>query len=243
MEIGFSTIGFLLNNVELKANDNIDFVDEVEVVFDLGVDSLPKLNKPIKIHAPYFYTNLASLSKRHLKFSLDEISRVLDFGFDTVVHEGGFTTRFDGYIEKSVKIMETSFEFLTSKYTNIVLENTTNSLFSNFEEFLDFFMNFNVNFCFDISHYFIKEDKFNKPILLKDKYLERIRKVHISDTVQGKDLHLPIGSGNVDFRLVQAFLKDLKDDVSVVIESIPRGSNVFDFYREEIDKLKEIIYG
>ncbi|BAL80426.1 TIM barrel protein [Caldisericum exile] len=239
MRIGFSTIGFLLNGEKFELNSS--FVDEVEFVYDFDEISIPKVSVPISIHSPYFYTNLASLSKAHNEFSVKEISKALDFGLKTVVHEGSLTTRFNGYVSQAINIMKSSFEYLTERYKNIIVENTTGSLFSSFDDFVSFFSDFEVEFCFDVSHYFLKYGIFNKPIILKEKYLEKISKVHISDTVEGKDLHLPLGKGKVNFALVKDFIKDLRGDVSIIIESIPREGDVLKFYMEEVEKFREII--
>lgn len=241
MRIGISTIGFLLNNREIKGNF-IDLVEEVEFVYEFNTKKPSSFGKLVSIHSPYFYTNLASLSKTHLEFSIREIENALNEGLSTVVHEGSITTRFNGFLEESIRTMKQTFTNLTYKYKNILVENITGSLFDNFNEFVNFFLEFDVNFCFDIPHYFYKEGNFNRPILLNTKFIERVKKVHISDTFEGKDLHLSIGEGAIDFKIVKSFIKDLPQDVSIIIESIPRSGDVMDFYEREITKFMEIVY-
>jgi len=243
MKIGISTIAYILHRKDFNELLKIEDLNEVEFVFEFGYEEILNGVYSVSLHAPSRYVNIASLSDSHLEYSINEIKKALSKGFETVVHEGNFTTRFDGWVETSKKRMEYAMNLLSYHRQNIVIENVPETLFKDINEFFEFFSGFDVNFCLDISHYYLKFGNFNKAIPISDKYKERIKKIHISDTIEGKDLHLPIGEGNINFKELRSFLKEFKD-ARFIIESVPRNpDSITESFIKDLKLFSEVING
>jgi len=237
--VGISTIGILLHNKRIDIVIDIA-PDEVEFVFEFNEKSIIEGNFEKSIHAPHHYVNISALDNDALKFSKNEIRKTLQFGLPVVVHEGRNITNFNGWKSESLKRMEeTLLEF--SESSTILLENVTpSSYFKNIKEFFEFVSHFdNLFVCLDIPHVFANEGTLENLFAIKDKYKERILKIHISDTVEGKDLHLPLGEGVLPLNEVKSFLKEFS--VPLINEAVKRDDiDMVSFYKREIEKTRQI---
>lgn len=238
---GISTIGILLNGGDVKITREIP-TEEVEFVMEFNESGIIEGNFEKSLHASHHYTNISALNDSALEFSKKEVSKLFRFDLTVVVHEGRSITNFDGWKEKSLKRMEKTLSEL-SESGLLLLENITpSSYFANINEFFEFVLNFEkLKVCLDIPHVFANEGSLKNLFSLKDSYKERIGKIHISDTVPGKDLHLPLGEGALPLKEIAAFLKEF--DLPVINEAVPRNSeNLAEFFEKEVKKTKEILY-
>jgi sugar phosphate isomerase/epimerase len=94
-----------------------------------------------------------------------------------------------------------------------------------------------LRFCLDIGHanLFSKE---NKSIKFLKKFSQKLEHIHVSDNFGGNsehhDLHLPIGTGNIDFKPIFQYIKKIRYNNTLTLESITK-------YREEYLKTSKKI--
>ncbi len=238
--IGISTIGILLHHKSVEIVKKIN-ADEVEFVMEFNEDRIIDGNFEKSIHAPHHYTNISALNDSSLEFSKNEVKKFFKFGCSVVVHEGRSITNFNGWKNESLKRMEKTL-FELSQSGLLLLENITpSSYFKTIDEFFNFVMEFeNLKVCLDIPHVYANEGNLKDLFSLKDSYKEKVGKIHISDTIYGKDLHLALGEGTLPLKEISAFLKGF--DVPVINEAVPRNSeHIIEFFNVEIKKTREII--
>ncbi len=238
---GISTIGILLRHEDVSLVKRIA-PEEVEFVMEFNEKGIVQGNFSKSLHASHHYTNISALNDSALEFSKSEVKKLFHMHFSVVVHEGRSITGFDGWKAESFKRMESALSELLEE-GEILLENITpSSYFKNINEFFEFTLKFPcLKVCLDISHVFANEGSIKRIFELKDAYKEKIGKIHISDTVPEKDLHLAIGNGVLPWSDISAFLKEF--DVPVIDEAVPREpEKVEEFFKKEVQAVKELIY-
>ncbi len=236
--VGISTIGILLHGKSTSIVKKIA-PKAVEFVMEFNENDVIEGDFEKSLHAPHHYINTAAVRDSALKFAEEEISKLFRFHLSVVVHEGRNITNFDGWKGKAFDRMEKLFLKLSRK-GNILIENVTpSSFFNDINEFFVFADRNNLNVCLDFSHVMANEGNLKNIFSMKDKFKERIKKIHISDTVYGKDRHLPLGTGIMPLKEIKAFLKEF--DVPLINEAVMRKSgNIVRFYKEEIKKTEAL---
>ena len=237
--VGISTIGILLHHKSVSIVRDIA-PDEVEFVMEFNEKGPIEGNFEKSLHASHHYTNIAALNDSALSFAESEVEKLFKFHLSIVVHEGRSITGFDDWKSISFNRMEKLLQRLSGKGT-ILLENVTpSSYFSDINAFFDFVMRFDDLFvCLDIAHIFANEGNLKNLFSLKDRFKERIAKIHISDTTDGKDLHLPLHEGVLPLSEISAFLKEF--GVPLINEAVPRSVSDFTaFFKNEVEKTREL---
>ena len=236
---GISTIGILLHHKSVDIVKDIAPC-EVEFVMEFNESGIVEGSFKKSLHASHHYINIAALNGSALSFAESEVEKLFKFGLPIVVHEGRSITGFDDWKSISFSRMEKLLQRLSSKGT-ILLENITpSSYFSDINAFFSFVMRFDKLYaCLDISHIFANEGSLKNLFALKDRYKERVAKIHISDTIEGKDLHLPLGEGVLPLSKISAFLKEF--DVPLINEAVPRNvSDFVSFFKNEVNKTRAL---
>ncbi len=238
---GISTIGILLNGKSVSIVKEIP-AEEVEFVMEFNENGIVEGDFAKSLHASHHYTNISALNDSALEFSKREVSKLFRFGLTVVVHEGRSITNFDGWKEKSLWRMEKTLSELSESGIVLIENITPSSYFASLNEFFEFASKFDkLKVCLDIPHVFANEGSLKSLFSLKDSFKEKVGKIHISDTVPEKDLHLPLGEGALPLKEIAAFLKEF--DLPVINEAVPRNSeNLVEFFKKEVEKTKEILY-
>ncbi len=236
--VGISTIGILLHGKSTSIVKKIA-PKAVEFVMEFNEKNIIEGDFEKSLHAPHHYLNTAAVRDSALKFAEEEITKLFRFRLSVVVHEGRSITNFDGWKEKAFNRMEKLFLKL-NETGHILVENVTpSSFFKDINEFFTFADRNDLNVCLDFSHVMANEGNLKNVFSMKDKFKERIKKFHISDTVYGKDRHLSLGTGIMPLKEIKAFLKEF--DVPLINEAVMRESgDIVQFYKEEIKKTEAL---
>lgn len=183
-------------------------------------DSLSTTDMEIQIHAPLNDINLASINPRMRKSSVEEIERCMEMAsmidMDIVtVHPGvisPLSRYWDSRREKALESLRSLNQRAEEYGITLAIENLPDisiTMCTRPEEVKYFLERLDISFCLDIGHAYTSEHI--------DEFLEMDPvNVHLHDNRGDRDLHLPIGDGEIDLESVLAEMKGY--DGNYVIE-------------------------
>lgn len=182
-------------------------------------DILSTTDMKIQIHAPFNDINIASMNPRMRGAAVDEIikcfdmANILDVKMVTV-HPGvlspigRYCKETEGFaIESLKKVKKAADEYgLTAPLENMPdLWATTCITPEDMREHLD---RTGMEFCLDVGHA-------NTADRLDDFLSFKPVNIHLNDNIGDKDLHLPLGDGEIDFEHVINRLSDYKGNLVI----------------------------
>lgn len=201
-------------------------------------DALSTTKIQVQVHAPLNDINIASLNPDIRKTSVDEVKKslkmasMIDAGLVTV-HPGIYSP-LSRYMEDIIELSKESLIELkrsAEEYgVNLAVENLPEmwlTLCSEPEDIEYLTNEVGLDFCLDIGHAYIADS-------LEEFLNFSPVNVHIHDNEGDKDLHLPLGEGEINLKRVLRSLKNFKGNY--VIE----GRNMEDLL-ESRDYLKRLI--
>lgn len=164
-------------------------------------------NPQLTIHAPFMDLSPGAVDSRVREVTFERFSDVLDFAdilqAKVVVFHSGYEkwkydSRVDIWLEESLKTWIPLNRKAFALGVKIAIENIVEDEPSNLKLLVENINSKNFGLCFDTGHFNI----FSK-LFLSD-WLGMIKpyiiELHLHDNAKDKDLHLPIGNGNFDFR-------------------------------------------
>ena len=257
MKVGLSTLyclgqpfAVLLRQLETVDAENIEFIDDGNHAFnETRVEALKKIIKEkgftSSVHAPFIDINIASPSKPIRTAVLSRLKRSIQFSSELssnlwVFHPGlqtgisHFTPGLDWQVnlESVRELLSASEEF----GVNITIENGLHPLpflLRTAEDFTRFYKDLgetSLGLTLDIGHANVNS-QINE---FFEKLPEKIVHAHLHDNHGGRDEHLGLGDGNIDWpKTVRAF-KKISFKGTLVVES---EKNV----EESIQKLRTLL--
>ncbi|MFQ6128607.1 MAG: sugar phosphate isomerase/epimerase family protein [Thermoplasmata archaeon] len=200
------------------------------VIKDELEEAISSYGMKFTIHAPLSDINIGSLNPGIRTEALNQLVEVVrtthQLGMERVTMHPGFLSPITfGKRELAKKMVRASIEKIErrTKGTDVLkcLENMPRSfitLFTEPKEMLDLIDGTSFKLCLDVGHA-------NTTNNLSDflQHWERYGSIHIHDNNGRTDEHLPIGEGEVDFRMVLRKLKDFKGDFVIESRSVEEG--------------------
>ncbi|OYT65839.1 hypothetical protein B6U74_02415 [Candidatus Bathyarchaeota archaeon ex4484_205] len=228
IEIGISTLfaenldKFVISKIKDHKEIFWEIVDqEVELSWLQSLRRLREKGYTFGFHTPYKKIDITSANIFERMRSLEIIKRSVRRAREikpkyVVIHPGRGRRMYPEVEELLFEIseemkaldIEIVFENLPYKDSNIV----------NFRDSIEWSKRYNAGILFDVPHAYISGSM--------EGYLEKIEKidyVHVSDTWRGRDLHLPLGSGEIPW---QKILNHLKRFEGVIIIENKRWDDV-----------------
>ncbi len=226
-EAGFS--GWeIIDEGEQKVSNMTDEIEEILHSTDLV----------LSIHAPLSDLNIASLNDGIWEESVRQIEESIKRAYEfvekiCVVHPGSLSPL-------SIKNPEKAFERAVAGLKRIcwcadehglliAVENMTNIvplICRQPEELLHIINEVNednIGICFDVGH---ANTTKNMDDFLVDDVMKRVIHVHASDNHGDDDRHLPLGSGNIDWKKVFRKLQDNRYGGRIVLEMNSLGDGI-----------------
>lgn len=211
----------VLKNVQ-EYFDGWEFLCEKEHGWDKREeirDVLSTTDMEIQIHAPFNDINIASMNPRVRRAAVDEIVKCFDMAnmldVEKVTVHPGVRSPIGRYckdtkefaIESLTKIKNSADEHgLTAPLENMPdMWATTCIMPEEVEEYLD---RTGMLFCLDVGHA-------NTAGRLDDFLGFQPVNIHLNDNVGDKDLHRPLGEGEIDFEYVLNRLSDYKGNLVI----------------------------
>jgi sugar phosphate isomerase/epimerase len=174
------------------------------------------------MHAPFYDINIASINPGILKESLRQLKKIIGwadyFPVDRIIlHTGKTVSQSEFVMEKVREIVFNSFEELikeaVSKNIELLIENIGINKYdfdNNVEELKNIIDRFDLSMCLDAGHANITwGNETNIRAMAK-----HVRQLHVNDNFGEYDQHLPVGDGNIDWRVY----KDLVEKIPVIHE-------------------------
>lgn len=243
MNVGFSTIAWILLCKSTTEAADVGAADTVEWVWDMDQTPAPSDPARATLHGPFYYTNIAALEDSASQMTVRSITRALQSGLPTVVHEGRPVTSFGDWWRRGEKRQEDVLDHLAD-IGMVQLENISG--WSYCQHLADVFALARplaakkVRVCLDLAHVWVKEGSLEPILHLSDADLSLIGKIHVSDCTEGHDAHLPIGTGQLPLQQVIPLLREL--NVPVIDEAIPRmPGDVGAFFEGELKHLRKLL--
>lgn len=204
--------------------------------------SLPKIKSELQvaidsydirfsIHSPLSDINIASLNENLRKASINELRKGIEIssmlGIELFTFHAGLLSPLGVLaVEKVRDVNKKSIKEISrfgEEYSiNLALENFPKHswcLCQSYDEIAETIEGTGINICFDVGHAFTTGEIEN--FLCNH---ERIANVHLHDNYGGRDIHLPLGKGRIDFKtIVPKLLKVYKGDLVIEAGSISEG--------------------
>ncbi len=165
---------------------------------------------PLILHAPYRHIHLATVMEEVRRASVELINKTVGLAKELgasliVIHAGNVGSKEPR--DLALEMFQKSWEEL-KRDVPIALENVLyGGLFTDPADFFEV----NVPICLDVAHAYASG---NLDAFL-DLFGERIVAYHLSDTIRGRDLHLPLGKGEI---LWKSVLEQLDPEKPWIIE-------------------------
>jgi len=217
---GVSSVAFTTENIEdtlskiSKEFGHWEIISEGEHYLPLVMRRLaasaPSYNIKFSVHAPMSDVNIASLSERMREASVMEMiatmEHAIELNADTItLHPGHRSFVVKGLearsLENAKRSMRTIDRLMREFSLTACVENMPSFNFflgRTAKELFDIVDGTDMKICFDIGH----ANTMNQIDEMIDLFGDRIRNVHIHDNNGGKDEHLTMGDGNIDFERV-----------------------------------------
>ena len=193
--------------------------------FDRFAELLPSYDLSYSVHAPICDINIASISdpvrEASMKEMLDTIDAASRLDIDRVtIHPGlssmsvhGIEERYLAHAKDSMKVLDRA----SREYgVTLAIENMPEMYFflgRTASELNDIVSGTDLGICFDIGH----ANTTGQIDAMIDTFGDRIANIHIHDNNGGRDEHLTIGKGSIDFDRVLGKLESYTHNY--VIES------------------------
>ncbi|MEW5766652.1 MAG: sugar phosphate isomerase/epimerase family protein [bacterium] len=172
----------------------------------------------VAVHSPMFNINIASLNPGIRAESIRQVKSSIDLAADleakiVVLHPG--TTPFPlpavkkAAQELNLEAMNACLTLAKKRGVELALENiglSEKNLDSSLNEFCLLVETLGVGVAFDLAHAYLS---WGIPATL-ERLKEKIIHVHINDAKEGKDSHLPVGLGEIDYSIVKDFLSQFE---------------------------------
>lgn len=178
------------------------------------------------------YSHILPISATHLpqiNFKKEEVEEIKNFILEHLKIEcENFIFHFftinspakDGIPPVKIDILRKLANFTREQKVNLIVENTisvsTEDLDKVFEKVSGIY------FCLDTGHANLTDEK-NRSIKLLNAFGDKLKHMHAQDNLGGSgeienDLHLPIGSGNIDFPMIFEKLKQINYSGNITLE-------------------------
>ena len=212
MKIGTSTLATFDDCLK----DSLEFIEGLGIEYaelihqypneNFNLDVLSSFNLKYTIHAPFIDVNIASLSTKSRKASIEQIKDSIDLAnaIDAsvvVVHPGLVPFILKEMPEKIYPVANKSIKEL-GEYSKDLGVNTTIENMPNFESMIyqdmsklnEILVEYDMGMTLDIGH------AHHSKIPENEMYFDSIKHIHIHDNMGDDDTHLPLGEGNIQFK-------------------------------------------
>lgn len=229
-----------------KALEHIEIAKEYDVGFEINdfyepdiLEDKVKLNEIIDrylklgfpknstMHGAFYDLAIFSRDKKIREISCYRMEQCMDIakrlGIKGVVFHTNYNSKLSGeaYIKSFINSSVEYLKYLLEKYPdiNIYLENMfdeTPDVLKGISEGLKEYDNYGV--CLDYAHASVYGSSINIDDWIKD-LIVYIKHLHINDNDLEKDLHLPVGSGKIDWKEFSKYYEKYFKDISILIET------------------------
>lgn len=230
------SVGLLEQNIKLLSQESlgVEIYIDGEVIDEYLMSSIEEIgesvsNQGIKVnvHGPYVDLNPGltdnfmreSVVRRML--SAIDIAAALNAG--TLILHSGFVPglgpeKYDLWLGNSLKTWKKVLEHSISKGIVLAIENIRDDSPGSIRRILDYFNSEYLTHCFDIGHFNVFADSMTAGEWL-DFFSGKISVMHVHDNNGTDDLHLPIGSGTIDFPDFFSEIKSRSYSKAITIEN------------------------
>lgn len=229
MKIGTSTLATFDDCLK----DSLEFIEGLGIEYaelihqypneNFNLDVLSSFNLKYTIHAPFIDVNIASLSTKSRKASIEQIKDSIDLAnaIDArvvVVHPGLVPFILKEMPEKIYPVANKSIKEL-GEYSKDLGVNTTIENMPNFESMIyqdmsklnEVLVEYDMGMTLDIGH------AHHSKIPENEMYFDSIKHIHIHDNMGDDDTHLPLGEGNIQFKdIIDTFEEKNYDGIYMI---------------------------
>ena len=229
MKIGASTLATF--NDSLKSS--LEFIESLGIEYaellhqypneNFDLDILNSFDIKYTIHAPFLDVNIASLSTKSRKISIEQVKDSINLANEidagvVVVHPGLLPFLLKEMPEKIYPVANQSIkelgEYSRDFGVNTTIENMPNfesMIYQNMTKLNEILVEFDMGMTLDIGH------AHHSKIPENEMYFDSIKHIHIHDNMGDDDTHLALGEGNIQFKeIIDTFEEKNYDGIYMI---------------------------